>query len=336
MNTIVNNNRQLYWSVSKISLDFNQKFDQLGKKYREKKVDDINQAFTLETIKQEIISNQLANSDNFISIGGGKEALVFVTENNNRPICIKAFRPYSSSNVKRTKQQYHITTLGMANIMAKTEFRNLRILKHFDVRVPKPLEYKNSLAFSMKMVRFNNDSDFMPAPLLKELNLNKFTDPGDFLEQTLDQIELMFKNALMVHGDLSEFNILVTEIDQEFCPVIIDVSQSRLYNDKTFTTTPVRIRIDQALKVIIRDIEIVLNHFETKYKINFSHEDIYAKMFSELPQFAKKRRLLDPDNLFQQKPSKTAWMNMDEINTFTSRKLKGKEKKIQNIFRSLN
>ena len=224
----------------------------------------------------------------------------------------------------------------MANTMAKTEYHNLRILEYFDVRVPKPLEYRNSLAFSMKMVHFNSDSDFIPAPLLKELNLSKYTDPGDFLEQILDQIELMFKNALMVHGDLSEFNILVTEIDQQLCPVIIDVSQSRLYNDKTFTTTPVRIRIDKALKVVIRDIKIVLNHFETKYRIYISFDDVCNKMFSDLPEFAMKRYLLDEKNLFQQKPSKTAWMNLQEVNTFTNRRLKGKEKKIQNIFESLN
>ncbi len=224
----------------------------------------------------------------------------------------------------------------MANIMAKTEYHNLRILRYYDVRVPKPLQYANGLAFSMKMVPFHNDGRFDPAPLLKEFNLSKFMDPGDFLERVLDQIELMFKQALMVHGDLSEFNILVTELDQELHPVIIDVSQSRLYNNNTFTTTPVRIRIDEALKVAIRDIDAVLNHFQLKYKINFDHEDVFAKMFSDLPAFAKERHLLDQDNLFQQKPSKTAWMTQNEINTFTNKRMTGKDKKMQNIFRSLN
>ena len=186
------------------------------------------------------------------------------------------------------------------------------------------------------MVSFRNDGTYEPAPLLKECNLSKHVDPGDFLERVLDQIELMFKQALMVHGDLSEFNILVTELDQELQPVIIDVSQSRLYNNNTFTTTPVRIRIDEAVKVTIRDINTVLDHFQTKYKINFERDEVYAKMFSDLPAFAKERNLLNQDNLFQQKPSKTAWMTQNEINAFTNKRMTGKDKKMQNIFRSLN
>ena len=209
--------------------------------------------------------------------------------------------------------------------MAKTEYHNLRILEHFGVSVPKVLEYRNGLIFSMQMV-----------PLLKEFNLSKYTDPGSFLEQILDEIEKMFKQALMVHGDLSEFNILVSGSASEWHPVIIDVSQSRLYNNKTFTTTPIRIRIDDAIKVAIRDIRKVLSHFETKYKINFDHDDVFAKMFSDLPAFAKERKLLEAENLSQQKPSKTAWMNVNEIDAFTNKKMHGKDKKMQRIFNSLN
>ena len=224
----------------------------------------------------------------------------------------------------------------MANLMAKTEYHNLRILDYFGVQVPKPLEYKNNLAFSMQMIPFTKDEDFEPAPLVKELNLAKYTDPGTFLELILDEIEKMFKHALMVHGDLSEFNILVTETAGELHPVIIDVSQSRLYNNKTFTTSHVRIRLDNALQVVIRDVNTVLSHFETKYKINFSHDDVFAKMFSDLPEFAKERKLLEQENLHQQKPSKTAWMSVDEISNFTNKRMFNRDKKIQRIFKSLN
>ena len=135
----------------------------------------------------------------------------------------------------------------MANIMAKTEFNNLRILDYYGINVPKVFEYRIGLIFSMQMIPFTPDSDFEPAPLLKEINLTKYTDPGSILELILDEVEKMFKEALMVHGDLSEFNILVSQSDDIWKPYIIDVSQSRLYNNKTFTTTPVRIRLDNAL-----------------------------------------------------------------------------------------
>ena len=280
--------------------------------------------------------SQLATSNNFISIGGGKEALVLLAEKRKKIVCIKAFRPYSSSNVKRKKQQHHITNQGMANMMAKTEYRNLRILEYFGIQVPHPIEYKNGLVFSMKMIPYNESDQYQPAPLLKEINLTNFTDPGDFLEITLDQIEIMFKNALMVHGDLSEYNILVSEVNKELRPYIIDVSQSRLYNNKTFTTSPIRIRLDEAIKVLTRDVTKILNHFESKYRINIAHEDVFTKLFSELPAFAKEKGLLDPENLFQHKPSKTAWMNMNEIDKFTNKKMSARDKKIQRIFKSLN
>ena len=224
----------------------------------------------------------------------------------------------------------------MANIMAKTEFNNLRILDYYGINVPKVFEYRNGLIFSMQMIPFTPDSDFEPAPLLKEINLTKYTDPGSFLELILDEVEKMFKEALMVHGDLSEFNILVSQSDDIWKPYIIDVSQSRLYNNKTFTTTPVRIRLDNALKVVIRDLDKILNHFETKYKIYFSREDVFSKMFCDLPNFAKERKLLDKENLFQQKPSKTAWMSSNEVNSYTNKRMHGKDKKMQNLFESLN
>lgn len=224
----------------------------------------------------------------------------------------------------------------MANIMAKTEFKNLRILDYYEINVPKVFEYRNGLIFSMQMIPFTLETDFEPAPLLKEINLTKYTDPGDFLELILDEVEKMFKIALMVHGDLSEFNILVSESKEGWKPFIIDVSQSRLYNNKTFTITPVRIRLDDALKIAIRDLDKILNHFETKYGINFAREDVYSKMFSDLPKFAKERKLLDKENLFQQKVSKTAWMSTNEVKSYANRRMYRQDKKIQEIFRSLN
>jgi serine/threonine-protein kinase RIO1 len=221
----------------------------------------------------------------------------------------------------------------MANMMAKTEFKNLQILQYFNVSVPNPLQYRGGFAFSMDMVPFqSSEENFEPAPILKEINLSKYiNDPGSFLEETLDQIEIMFKQALMVHGDLSEYNILVS--DEK--PVIIDVSQTRLYNNKTFTTTPVRIRLDDALEVVIRDLKMVMNHFETKYKIFYDFDDILAKMFSDLPTFAKERDLIS--NLdFSQKSSRTMWMETGEINSFTNVRMTGKDRKMQNLFKSLS
>ena len=223
----------------------------------------------------------------------------------------------------------------MASIMAKTEFHNLRILDYYGVNVPKPLEYNKGLAFSMEMIPFRNgDSEIkIPAPILKNINLyNIMDDPINFLEDSLDQIELMWKKALMCHGDLSEFNILVS--DEK--PFIIDVSQSRLYNVNTFSATPVRIRIDNALSIFVRDLKTIINHFEVKYKAYIEIDDVYEKMFNELPDFVREKNILETYDSIHNKSSKLIFMKDNEINTFTNMTLRGKDKKMLNLMRSLS
>ena len=258
---------------------------------------------------------------------------MFLASKNDKPVCVKAFKTHSSSNIKRTKQQYHVQTHEMASLMAKTEFRNLQILNYFGINSPKALDYNNNFAFSMELVLYDSNVEFLePAPLLKNVNLRENNvDPLDFLEAILDQLEKQFKEALMVHGDLSEFNILVSDNK----PVIIDVSQSRLYNIKTFATTPIRIRLDDAILIFNRDLQAILNHFSKKYKTNLDIEEIYDKMFSDLPQFAKEKNILHNFTTGNKRVSKTVWMTNEEINSQTGLRHRSKDKKIQKILNDL-
>ena len=70
--------------------------------------------------------------------------------------------------------------------------------------------------------------------------------------------------------------------------VNIDVTQARLYNINTFMETPVRIRIDDAVVVLSRDIKNVLQHFAKKYRIIYSYEDVMQSLLSDVSEFLKK------------------------------------------------
>ncbi|OLS25319.1 MAG: RIO-type serine/threonine-protein kinase Rio1 [Candidatus Heimdallarchaeota archaeon LC_3] len=307
-------------------INFNQEYDQLNKKYREESKSSKSQEYSIEiAINDMLKTNLISSKRNILTLGAGKEAFVILAEKNGKPVCVKSFRPYSNTNVKRKNAQHHITEFGMSSIMARDEFQNLEILDHFGVNVPKPFEYNNGLSFSMKLLSDRELESFQAAPLLRNVHLKKMGfDPGDILEDILDQIELMWNRCKFVHGDLSEFNIIFSYEK----PYIIDVSQSRLYNFKTFTTTPVRIRIDRALSVLERDLEKIMYHFQKKYRIYFNNEEIYQKLMKNLPEFAKKFSLLEQRNMVKKRVARTFFMEPEEVSSNSGLVPRAKQRRI--------
>ncbi len=67
------------------------------------------------------------------------------------------------------------------------------------------------------MTFIGNDGE--PAPLLREIDPY---DPQDFYMKLLKEIRLLYTQAGLVHGDLSEYNLLWHD-NQVY---VIDVSQS--------------------------------------------------------------------------------------------------------------
>jgi len=82
---------------------------------------------------------------------------------------------------------------------AQKEFRNLKIMFDAGVRVPEPLEFLNNVVV-MKYIGTNK----APAPLIKDVELE---EPEKVYEDVV-QMYLKILSAGLVHGDLSEFNML--------------------------------------------------------------------------------------------------------------------------------
>ncbi|MEM3444852.1 MAG: serine protein kinase RIO [Thermoplasmata archaeon] len=82
---------------------------------------------------------------------------------------------------------------------AQKEFRNLKIMFDAGVRVPEPLEFLDNVVV-MKYIGTNR----APAPMIKDVEVE---EPEKIYKDLVRMYKLILKSGL-VHGDLSEFNLM--------------------------------------------------------------------------------------------------------------------------------
>ena len=215
-------------------------------------------------------------------IGAGKEATVLLVQEKekNELICAKVFRFFTSTIKKRLHGTHHISKEDMANIAAKQEFWNLYELYKANIPVPKPRFLLNNIML-MDFIS-KEESSMVAAPLLSDVNISEFDDPENILYEAIDIIARMFLDGKMVHGDYSNDNLMITDNGL----VTMDVSQSVLYNQKTFINTPKRIRIDRAVDVLLTDITNLNKGFH-KYRLTIDPEEICQNIVKGLPEKLK-------------------------------------------------
>ncbi|MBO3801394.1 MAG: serine protein kinase RIO [Thermoproteota archaeon] len=137
---------------------------------------------------------------------------------------------------------------------ARKEYINLESYSEVGVRVPKPVTVRRNVLV-MEFI----GKDGVSAPLLKEAVIE---DPQKIYKKLIEYIRIGFLKAKLVHGDLSEYNILMLE--QE--PVIIDVSQA------------VDVSHPLAIEFLQRDIKNI-NRFFRQFGVSVYEED---KLLKEL------------------------------------------------------
>lgn len=142
------------------------------------------------------------------SISTGKEANVFYGEREGAGIAIKIYRIRTanfttmSSYITGDRRFVRVKKSKKELIFAWTrkEFSNLARAKEVGIPVPEPLVwYRNILVMS-----FLGEEE-TSYPQLRNVELQ---DPGSTYSAILLDIETLYKKAELVHGDLSEFNIL--------------------------------------------------------------------------------------------------------------------------------
>ncbi|MEM4259905.1 MAG: serine protein kinase RIO [Candidatus Woesearchaeota archaeon] len=138
------------------------------------------------------------------------------------------------SNIKRSKRE-------IVFAWTQREYRNLMKAREV-IKVPTPIAVRNNIL----LMEFIGKHD--PAPMLKS-QLPK--NPKKFFAKTIQNIKKLYKAGL-IHGDLSEYNILNYEEE----PIFIDFSQC--------TTT----ESGNAKELLDRDINNVCNFFKKYFDID--------------------------------------------------------------------
>jgi RIO kinase 1 len=156
-------------------------------------------------------------------VSTGKEGNVFfATDEDGDMLALKIFRT-STSTFKNVAKYIEGDPRfkGVAGnrwkliyAWANKEFKNLQRYAEAGLPVPEPITFdKNCL-----LMEYIGDENG-PAPQLKDVTLE---DPTDMYDEVLSFIIDGWKDAHLVHGDLSEYNVLVWEGQ----PIMIDCGQA--------------------------------------------------------------------------------------------------------------
>lgn len=156
-------------------------------------------------------------------ISSGKEGNVFrATDEKGNPLAVKIYRTSTSTYKNLTK---YITgdprfrnipkdRRGIIFLWAQKEYKNLCRMRSAKLQSPEPKKLiKNVLV--MEYI----GCEEQPAPMLKDVSLE---DPDATFETIKKMMKKLYQDAKLVHGDLSEYNILV---EKNEC-FLIDVGQS--------------------------------------------------------------------------------------------------------------
>ena len=178
----------------------------------------------------------------------GKESQVLIGDDN---VAIKVYA-IKASNFKKM-HPYLIGDIRFKGIKknkksiifawCKKEFRNLEKARKAGVSCPKPIAFLNNV-----LVMEFLGKDYVPYPRLKDAKVKK--DPKLFNE-VIRNMRKLYKAGL-VHGDLSEYNILIG--DKIY---IIDMSQSVLLSHPN------------AQKFLERDVKNVCNYFSKYFTVDY-------------------------------------------------------------------
>ena len=189
------------------------------------------------------------------SISTGKEANVFYGEREDVPLAIKIYRIQSAnfttmssyitgdrrfSRVKKAKKE-------LIFAWTKKEFSNLVRAKEAGIAVPEPLVWDRNIL----IMSFLGEGE-CPFPQIRNVTLS---EPAEEYDAIMNMIDILYKKAELVHGDLSEFNILYGDK-----PYLIDMGQSVTRDHP------------RALQFLMRDIRNINRFFQKQCEVKTEYE----------------------------------------------------------------
>jgi RIO kinase 2 len=184
-------------------------------------------------------------------LGVGKEADVYdALSPSGERIAIKFHRlgRISFRQTRRTRGyiREHSSWLFQSHVAADKEFQALELVYNVGVSVPKPISH-NRHVIAMGMIEGGE--------------LSKYKDIGEpkrILKEILRNVRKAYLKAHVVHGDLSEYNIILKPNGHL---LIIDWPQY------------VTVAHANAADLLLRDLKNVLTYFSRKFKVDLSVEE---------------------------------------------------------------
>jgi len=247
--------------LKKLDLELQSLISRVGS---DRKTED--QVFDKSTLKtlEKLISDKVIDILDF-PISTGKEGNVFrgLTPE-KKYVALKIYR--TSTSTFKHISEYIIgdprfksmrkNRRDLVYIWTKKEYKNLERLQKNGIRAPKPIISRKNVL----VMQYIGDSN-KPAPMLKDVKLKK---PEKIFQTIIGFISKMYKNAELVHGDLSSFNVLIHK-DK---PYIIDLGQGVL------------IEHPKSTEFLKRDVHNIVTYFK-KYNIQADENKIINDILSK-------------------------------------------------------
>jgi len=176
-------------------------------------------------------------------IGGGKVVLKFHRLGRTSFRQIRRFRAWIG-------ERRHITWLYESRLSAHTEYKALVLAYNAGLNVPRPITVN----------RHTVVMNYVNGAQLSEID--EIDDPEDTYWTIIEDVKRLFSDVGIVHGDLSEFNIMINIDDGK--PYIIDWPQWIPRN------------AFGALDALRRDINNVSRYFMRKFGLDLNVDEVYS------------------------------------------------------------
>jgi len=193
------------------------------------------------------------------SLGVGKEADVFDALNaEGKRLAVKFHRlgriSFRQTRRKRGYAREHASWLFQSHIAADKEFEAMKLAYEMGVAVPQPISH-NRHVIAMSMIE--------GAQLVKYKDIGKPEKP---LREIFRSIKKSYQKANLIHGDLSEYNII---LQPDGHILIIDWPQA------------VKTSHANAKEMLERDLHNVLVYFNRKFSVKLTVAQALAYVVGE-------------------------------------------------------
>lgn len=240
-------------------------------------VDEVFDNFTIMTIVELHRKGVLKKINGVIS--SGKESKVYLGYDKlSNPVAIKIFLT-TTAEFRKSIRKYimgdprfeRLKPKDLRSLIlawARKEYRNLTRMHKAGVKVPRPIACLNNVLV-MEFLGENRTRYPLLVEIFKELTEEELYS---IYKSVIAEVEKMICNARLIHGDLSEYNIVVKP---DLDVAIIDVSQA------------IDINHPNSVNYLRRDMENIYRFFTKEAKLEV--EDLQTILNKVIPCLEKKK-----------------------------------------------